>query len=379
MQIDMIPFNKPYLTGKELVYITEALNKGEVKGDGRFTKICHKMLEDTFQCKKALLTHSCTAALEMSALLLDLKSDDEVIVPSYAFPSTANAFCLRGAKIVFVDVRRDNLNLDESLIERAITNKTKAICVLHYAGVACEMDAIYKLAAQANVKVVEDAAQAVFSKYKGKFCGALGDLGAYSFHETKNFSSGEGGAILINNPDFIERAEIIREKGTNRSKFFRGEVDKYSWVDLGSSFLPSDIIAAYLYGQLEGAEYIQGLRKAIWERYFFELKHLQDRGLLRLPHIPKDCEQNYHMFYLLCRTEKERDSLMKHLRDKGVYAVFHYFPLHLSKMGQSFGYKPGDLKASEEVASTILRLPLFCSLTSSEQTKVLEAVGSFYR
>jgi dTDP-4-amino-4,6-dideoxygalactose transaminase len=379
MSEDNILFNKSYIAGKELFYVADAVIKGDLKGDGSYTKKCHQWLENSLECKKALLTHSCTAALEMSALLFDLKPGDEVLVPSYAFPSTANAFYLRGAKIVFVDVRADTINLDESLIEKAITKKTKAICALHYAGVSCEMDPIMQIAKKYNLRVVEDAAQAIFSSYKGRKCGTLGDLAAFSFHETKNLSSGEGGALIINDPAFCERSEIIREKGTNRSKFFRGEVDKYSWVDLGSSYLPSEVLAAFLYGQLEQAENIQSARRRIWQRYNQELAVLQEKECFRMPIIPATCEQNFHMFYLLCRSETERDDLMYFMRENGVHAVFHYFPLHLSKMGQDFGYKEGDFAVSESIASRIIRLPMYCSLSDQQQTKIIGLVENFYQ
>ena len=338
-----IPFNKPYMTGRELWLISQAHANGHLSGDGRFTRQCHTWLERAIGCRKALLTHSCTAALEMSALLLDLQPGDEVIMPSFTFVSTANAFVLRGAVPVFVDVRPDTLNLDESLVEAAITSRTKAICVVHYAGVACEMDAITAVAERHGLKVVEDAAQGIFSTYKGRPLGSLGAFGALSFHETKNVISGEGGALLINDQAYVERAEIIREKGTNRSKFFRGQVDKYTWVDVGSSYLPGEIIAAFLAAQLEQGEEITRMRLSVWDRYHAWAQAFEDQELVRRPVVPEHCGHNAHMYYLLLRGLEQRTAFIEAMKAKGVGAVFHYIPLHSSPAGQRFGRAAGQL------------------------------------
>ena len=373
-----IPFNKAHIAGQELSYISEAVRNGDLKGDGPFTAKASKWLEERFDIGKVMLTHSCTGALEIAALLLDIKEGDEVILPSYTFVSTANAFALRGAKPVFIDIRSDTLNMDEALLEEAINERTKAICPVHYAGVGCEMDKISEIAKRKKLVVVEDAAQGIMSKYKDSYLGSIAELATFSFHETKNFSCGEGGALLINDPDFIERAEIIREKGTNRSKFFRGEVDKYTWVDLGSSYLPSEVVAAFLYGQFEKAEEISKERLKIYNTYQSELQDLADSGKFKLPFIPSQCEHNAHMFYLLFEDESERDKMLEYLRAKSIGAVFHYIPLHTSPMGESYGYKQGDLPVTEKVSSTILRLPLFCGLTVEEQAEVIAGVKEFY-
>ena len=358
----MIPFNKPYMTGKEVVYIMQAHANGHLSGDGPFTKRCNTWLEQEIGARKALLTHSCTAALEMAAILLDLKAGDEVIMPSYTFVSTANAFVLRGAVPVFVDIRPDTLNIDETLIEKAITPRTKAICVVHYAGVACEMDTIMTIARRHNLKVVEDAAQAIFSTYKGRPLGSIGDLAALSFHETKNVISGEGGALLINDPALIERAEIIREKGTNRSRFFRGQVDKYTWVDVGSSYLPSELIAAFLAAQLEHGEEITARRLAIWERYHQWAAPLEASGLLRRPIVPADCRHNAHMYYLLLAGLEQRTAFIAAMKAADIGTVFHYIPLHSSPAGQRFGRASGELPHTDAISARLVRLPFWVGM-----------------
>ena len=370
----MIPFNKPFIVGKELYYIAQAVLRGHIAGDGLFTHKCSDLLEEKFQINRVLLTHSCTAALEMAALLCDIRPGDEVILPSFTFVSTANAFCLRGAKPVFVDIRPDTLNINEKLIEQAVTDRTKVIVPVHYAGVGCEMDTIMEVAGRHNLLVVEDAAQGVSSQYKGKYLGTIGDLGTYSFHETKNFISGEGGALTINNERFIERAEIIREKGTDRSKFFRGEVDKYTWVDLGSSYLPSDIVAAFLYAQLEHIDTINKRRQKIFDYYYNGLAPLVDQGLLQLPHIPPTCQCNNHLFYILLPDKQTRDGLMKHLKDKKIHAVFHYLPLHLSRMGRAMRYKDNELPVTESVSERLLRLPCYFELSRNDQEIVIQEI-----
>ncbi len=367
-----IPFNKPCFTGKELDYIKESVESGKISGDGIFTQRCHRFIEETFGIRKCFLTTSCTHALEMAAILLDLKPDNEVIMPSYTFVSTVNAFVLRGAKPVFVDIRPDTLNIDEGKIAEKITPRTKAICVVHYAGIGCEMDSIMALAHERNLTVVEDAAQGMNAKYRDRYLGTFGQLGAYSFHETKNYICGEGGALLVNDERFIERAEIIREKGTNRSKFFRGEVDKYTWVDMGSSYLPSDILAAFLYAQLEHRDEIQVRRKRIYEHYREGLKDLEEAGKIRLPYIPTEASPNYHMFYVLFPNGAERDRVMSGLKKEGILAIFHYIPLHLSPMGKRLGYKQGELPITEEMSSRLLRLPFYNDLTISEQDLVIQ-------
>lgn len=374
----MIPFNRPFIVGKELYYIAQAVLNGHIAGDGAFTKKCHEFLEDKFQTPKALLTHSCTAALEMAALLCDLQPGDEVILPSFTFVSTANAFYMRGARLVFVDIRPDTLNIDENLIERAISPRTKVIVPVHYAGVGCEMDTIMDIARRYGLLVVEDAAQGVGSLYKERSLGTIGDLGTYSFHETKNCICGEGGALLVNKDRFIERAEIIREKGTNRSKFFRGEVDKYTWVDVGSSYLPSDIVAAFLYAQLENIEEINARRSVIFDYYRSGLAHLAERGVLHLPYVPHDCLCNNHLFYILLRDEATRDALMTNLRQQNIGAVFHYLPLHLSPVGRGLGYRDKMLPVTESICGRLLRLPLYFGITNEEQDIVINKIDSFF-
>ena len=373
----MIPFNKPYITENEFEYVRQAIESNHISGDGDFTKKCSRLLEESLGVKKALLTTNCTHALEMAALLLNLSEGDEVITPSFTFVSTVNAFVLRGAQPKFVDVRPDTLNIDERLIEQAITERTKAIFVVHYAGVGCEMDTILKIADKYNLAVVEDNAHGLFGKYKGKFLGTFGDLATQSFHETKNFSCGEGGALLINKDELVERAEIIREKGTNRSRFFRGQVDKYTWVDVGSSYLPSEIIAAVLYSHLEKAEEIQSIRQHIWESYYRQLEPWAEENSVMLPHIPTYCDQSYHIFYMLLPNLETRQAFIQHMKDNDIMSVFHYVPLHTADMGQHFGYKAGDLPVTEDVSDRLVRLPFYNSLTKEEQEKVIKAVLEF--
>lgn len=374
-----IPFNKPFTIGPELDYITDAVARGHLSGDGHYTKLCHRWLEEKLGARRALLTHSCTAALEMAAILCDIKPGDEVIMPSYTFVSTANAFVLRGGVPVFVDIRPDTLNLDEKLIEAAITPKTRAIVPVHYAGVACEMDAIMAIARRHNLLVVEDAAQAVLADYKGRRPGTIGDLGCLSFHETKNVISGEGGALLINNPDLIERAEVIREKGTNRSKFFRGEVDKYTWVDIGSSFLPSELIGAFLWAQLERAEEIIARRLQLCAVYRDALQDLANAGLILLPEPEAEgTAGNGHMFYLLTRDAASRSALLAHLKAAGVHAVFHYVPLHASPAGRRFGRAAGALPVTENLADRLVRLPLFYNLDDAAARGIAGQVRLFF-
>lgn len=372
-----IPFNKPYLCGNELKYIQQAVESGKISGDGIFTRKCHEWFEQKYGFKKCFLTTSCTDALEMCAILIDIQPGDEVIMPSYTFVSTANAFVLRGAKIVFADSFAHEPNMDTSQIETLITPKTKAIVVVHYAGVACDMDTIVALANKYNLYVIEDAAQAIDNYYKDKPLGSIGHLAAFSFHETKNIISGEGGMLVVNDERFIKRAEIIREKGTNRSQFFRGEVDKYSWVDIGSSFLPSDIIAAFLYAQLEQLDNIQKQRKHIWNTYFTHLKSLAEKGYFELPYTPQYSGNNYHMFYILCNSLDERTALVNHLKSQGVLAVFHYLPLE-----QSAFYKDKHdgrvLPNSQRFADVLLRLPLYYTLTDEEQNFVIQSITEFF-
>ncbi len=371
MNENPIPFNWPYMTGKEIGYIAEAHAEGQLAGDGPFTRRCHAWLEDRSGCVKALLTHSCTAALEMSALLLDIEPGDEVIMPSYTFVSTANAFALRGAQPVFVDVREDTLNLDERLVESAITARTRAIVPVHYAGVACEMDTIMTTARRHQLKVVEDAAQGVMASYKGRALGSIGDMGAYSFHETKNVISGEGGSLLVNDPGLASRAEIIREKGTDRSRFFRGEVDKYTWQELGSSFLPGELIAAFLWAQFEEADRITRKRLVSWQNYHNLLAPLEAGGVLRRPVVPKDCRHNAHMYYLLLAPEIDRQIVLDEFKKNNIGAVFHYVPLHSSPAGQKFGRAHGDLNVTDSVAQRLIRLPLWVGLTAGQQERVV--------
>jgi dTDP-4-amino-4,6-dideoxygalactose transaminase len=357
----MIPFNKPYMTGGELGYIADAYSNRQLSGDGLFTRRCHEWLEQRTGCRKALLTHSCTAALEMAALLLDLQPGDEVIMPSFTFVSTANAFVLRGAVPVFVDIRPDTLNIDEALIEAAITSRTRAICVVHYAGVGCEMDAIMDIAERHGLWVVEDAAQGILSEYKGRPLGSIGHLAALSFHETKNIICGEGGALLVNDPRFVERAEIIREKGTNRSRFFRGQVDKYTWVDVGSSYLPSEILAAFLYAQLEMADAITQKRVALWNRYQAWFSGLSVRDVTA-PQIPDSCTHNAHIYYLLLPDLERRSAFIAAMKERGVQSVFHYLALHSSPAGRRYGRHSGELAVTDSISERLVRMPLWLGL-----------------
>lgn len=371
-----IPFNKPYMVGKELNYITQAHLDGRLSGDGPFTKVCHLWLEQHVGCKKALLTHSCTGALEMAALLLDIKPSDEIIMPSYTFVSTANAFVLRGGTPVFVDIREDTLNLDERLIEEAITPRTRAIVPVHYAGVSCEMDAIMKIAQRHNLKVIEDAAQGILASYKGISLGGIGDLGALSFHETKNVISGEGGAILVNDPSYILRAEIIREKGTDRSRFVRGEVDKYTWQNVGSSFLPGELIAAFLAAQLEEAAQITKMRLCLWETYHNLLENLEKSGRIRRPIIPTHCQHNAHMYYVLLAPDIDRDLVLNQFKQNEIFPVFHYVPLHSSPAGSEYGRASGNLQITTIQSERIIRLPLWIGLSVQQQEQVVEVLSN---
>jgi dTDP-4-amino-4,6-dideoxygalactose transaminase len=373
-----IPFNQPSLVGTEHNYMCQAIEQGHLAGDGPFTKKCHTLLERTLGLPKALLTTSCTHALEMAALLLDIQPGDEVIVPSFTFVSTVNAFVLRGAKPVFADIRPDTLNLDEARLAGLVTPRTKAIVPVHYAGVGCEMDAIATIANRFHLAVVEDNAHGLFGKYQDRYLGTFGCLATQSFHDTKNFVCGEGGALLINDPKYIERAEILREKGTNRSRFYQGLVDKYSWVDVGSSYLPSDLLAAFLYAQLECRASIQDARKRIWAYYH---THLADWALthdVQLPFVPAHCEQPYHLYYILMPTLEQRQAMIDHLRSQGIQSVFHYLPLHASEVGQRFGARPGDCPVTESVSARLLRLPLYHALTEANQARVVEAVTAFH-
>ncbi len=372
-----IPFNRPTHVGTELEYIKQAIQSSHLSGDGSFTKKSHAILEQAMNTPKVLLTTSCTHALEMSALLLDLQAGDEVIVPSFTFVSTINAFVLRGAKAVFADVRPDTLNLDESKLEALITPRTKAIVVVHYAGVGCEMDAIMEIANRHNIPVVEDNAHGLFGKYKGKDLGTFGVMATQSFHETKNLTSGEGGALLINDEKYFEDAEVLREKGTNRSRFFRGQVDKYTWVNLGSSYLPSEILAAHLFAQLEKREEIQESRKKIWETYYKELGDWAEENHVQMPFVPAHCEQTYHMFYMLFPSLEARTKAIAHLKARGITAVFHYLPLHLSPMGEKYGGKPGDCPVTERISDQLIRLPFYTNMTADEQKTVIAALKEF--
>jgi dTDP-4-amino-4,6-dideoxygalactose transaminase len=365
-----ISFNRPYLTGKELHYVAEAHSRGQLAGDGFFTKQCSNWLEGNSDCNKVLLTHSCTAALEMAAILADIRPGDEVIMPSYTFVSTANAFVLRGGVPVFVDIRPDTLNIDETLIERAITPRTKAIVPVHYAGVACEMDTIMAIAERHRLLVIEDAAQGVMARYKGRPLGSIGDLGCYSFHETKNIVSGEGGALLINNPEFVERAEIIREKGTNRSKFFRGQVDKYTWVDVGSSYLPGEIIAAFLWAQMQEADSITARRMAIWNRYHEAFEDLEQAGRVRRLIVPNGCQHNAHMYYLLLEDLHDRTKFIESMKEDGIHCVFHYVPLHSAPMGNESSRSSGQMSVTTKIADCLVRLPLWIGLESSQEEMI---------
>lgn len=375
MSTEKIHFNRPYMTGKELYYIAEAKFGNMLAGDGSFTKRCHQWIEQNTGCNTALLTHSCTAALEMAALLLDIQPGDEVILPSYTFVSTANAFVLRGAIPVFVDIRTDTLNLDEKLIEAAITPRTKAIVPVHYAGVSCEMDTIMHIARNHGFKVVEDAAQGVMSSYKGRALGSIGDLGTFSFHETKNVISGEGGALLVNDQQLSLRAEIIREKGTDRSRFFRGQVDKYTWQEVGSSFLPGELIAAFLWAQLEEASSITDKRLTIWDYYHAALAPLEEKGLLRRPFVPDDCQHNAHMYYVLLAPGVDRQSVLEGLKRNNISAVFHYVPLHSSPGGQRYGRVHGSMEVTDTLSECLLRLPLWVGLTAEQQDQVVDVLA----
>jgi dTDP-4-amino-4,6-dideoxygalactose transaminase len=365
-----IPFNKPYMTGKELHYISQSHLNGQLAGDGPFTKHCHYWLEKNTQADRVLLTNSCTAALEMAALLLDIQPDDEIIMPSYTFVSTANAFVLRGAKPVFVDIREDTLNLNEKLIEQAITPKTKAIVPVHYAGVACEMDDIMNMARKYELMVVEDAAQGVMAKYKGNSLGSIGHLGTYSFHETKNVISGEGGALLVNKIELVQQAEIIREKGTDRSRFFRGEVDKYTWQSAGSSFLPGELIAAFLWAQLEEAESITEKRLAAWNYYHELFAALEMEGLLRRPVVPAHCQHNAHMYYILLPEHQDRQVVLDGLKAQQINAVFHYVPLHSSPAGLQLGRVHGEMTTTDSMSARLIRLPLWIGISQAQQERV---------
>jgi len=376
----MIPFNKPAVTGKEIVYLETVMKEGKLSGDGRYAKLCQQWFEQNFSCLKTLLMPSCTHGLELAAMLIDVKEGDEVIMPSYTFVSTANAFVLRGAKIVFVDVRPDTMNIDETKIEAAITDKTKVIVPVHYAGVACEMDTIMALADKYKLFVVEDAAQGMMSTYKGKALGTIGHLASYSFHETKNYTSGgEGGLLLINDEKFIERAEIIREKGTNRSQFFRGMVDKYTWSDIGSSYLPSELQAAYLYAQLESATEINEYRLNIWNKYLQLLTPLKEDGYITLPHIPENCEQNAHMFYLKVKDLDERTKILAYLKESGISAAFHYVPLHSSPYGAKISKFSGNDTYTTLESEKLLRLPLWYGMIEEDIYKICECIEKFFK
>jgi len=374
-----IPFNKPFIAGKELYYIAQAVMELHISGDGPFTKRCHQWLEKKLGCLRSFLTHSCTAALEMSAILCDIQPGDEIIMPSFTFVSTANAFVLRGGVPVFVEIRQDTLNIDERLIEEAITHRTKAIVPMHYAGVPCAMDELMAIAIKYDLIVVEDAAQAMLSTYKDHFLGTIGHLGCLSFHETKNLISGEGGALLVNDERFVERTEIIREKGTNRSRFFRGEVDKYTWVDIGSSYLPSEIVAAFLYAQIEHAEKITDRRRQIFNMYNEGLKPLENKGFIQLPHMQRDYCYNGQIFYIITRSPDERAGLIHHLKGNGIKAVFHYVPLHSSPAGRKYARTSGSMSITEDVSGRLLRLPLYYEMADRDVDRVVEQIIIFYR
>src|SRR5208282_1886557 len=374
-----IPFNKPFIAGKELFYIAQAvIENNHTSGDGPFTKKCQAWLEERLGCRKVLLTHSCTAALEMSAILADIEPGDEIIMPSYTFVSTASSFVLRGGVPVFIDIRPDTLNINENMIEAALTARTRAILPVHYAGISCEMDIIMDIAGRHNLFVIEDAAQGIMSTYKGRPLGSIGHFGACSFHETKNIISGEGGALLINDEKFVERAEIIREKGTNRSKFFRGQVDKYTWVDVGSSYLPSDIIAAFLYAQMENADQIIAKRNLLYALYMEDLRPLAEKGYIQLPFILNDCCSNGHIFYIITRSLKERTELAQFLKDQDIMAVFHYVPLHSSPAGKLYGRTNGTLEVTERVSDCLLRLPLYYEMRDNDVHSVTGEIRNFY-
>ena len=372
-----IPFNKPFIAGKELHYMAQAVAGGQIAADGHFTKLCAELLEAEFDVAKVLMTPSCSAALEMAAMLCDLQPGDEVILPSYTFVSTANAVVRLGARPVFVDIRPDTLNINEALIEGAITTRTKAIFPVHYAGVSCEMDSIMDIAARHGLLVVEDAAQGVYSSYGDRPLGSIGHLAAYSFHDTKNYICGEGGALCINAPEYIDRAEIIRDKGTNRSRFLRGMVDKYTWVDVGSSYVPCEIACAFLYAQLESLESIATRRRAIYDFYRNRLAPLEGRGWLRLSSIPDRCESNYHMFFIVLPDRETRDALIAHLRDHDIVAPFHYVPLHSSPVGSKYGFREGDLPVTEDLSGRLVRLPFYCEISETQQMEVISRIDDF--
>jgi dTDP-4-amino-4,6-dideoxygalactose transaminase len=372
-----VPFNRPVLTGSEMEYMRAAVGNLHISGDGVFTRKVHALLESLTGARKALLTTSCTHALEMTALLLDVGPGDEVILPSFTFVSTANAFALRGATPVFVDIRRDTLNIDPALVEARITERTRAIVVVHYAGVGCDMDAIMDIAARHNLPVIEDNAHGLLGAYRQRPLGSTGAMAALSFHETKNFTCGEGGALLLNDSRLIERAEILREKGTDRSRFFRGQVDKYGWIDIGSSYLPSDLLAAFLLAQLESRDPIQAHRRRVWENYYVGLDAWARASGVSLPHVPADCQQAHHLFYLVMPSLESRQRLIRHLRERDVHAVFHYQPLHLSPMGQRLGGRRGDCPVTERVGDCLLRLPFYNDLSESDQHRVIDGVVSF--
>lgn len=376
-QLSEIPFNKMYAAEHTQAYIKQCLDSGSTAGDGTFTVKCQSLLQSLLKSRKVLLTTSCTHALEMSALLLDIQPGDEVIVPSFTFVSTVNAFILRGAKPVFIDIRPDTLNMDERLLSGLITNKTRAVVPVHYAGVGCNMSEINAIAKASNIAVVEDNAHGLLGKFQNQWLGSFGSMSTLSFHETKNFSCGEGGALLINDEHLIDRAEIIREKGTNRSRFFRGQVDKYTWTDLGSSYLPSDILAAALLAQLEERETIQSKRQKIWQKYFAELRSWSQQNNVILPSIPADCEQTYHLFYLVMPSLEQRTLFIEHLRKQSICSVFHYLPLHISPMGQKYGGKAGDCPVTEDLSDRVVRLPFFTGMTEQEQEKVIATILSF--
>lgn len=374
---NVIPFNKAIYLPSAFRYAEEVIRSSRIAGDGKYTRLCSEWMEQRFCAKKVLMTTSCTAALEMAAILLDIKENDEVIMPSYTFVSTANAFALRGATCVFVDIRPDTMNINEKLIESAITEKTKAICVVHYAGIACEMDKIMAVAQKYNLPVVEDAAQGVMSEYKGHALGTIGDLGCYSFHETKNYTMGEGGALVINNEKYIERAEIIREKGTNRSQFYRGEIDKYSWVDIGSSFLPSEFNVSYLYGQLEMADEINDNRMNTWNYYYEQLTPYMESGKLELPHVPIECKHNAHMFYVKLKDLEERTRFIEYMRERKIGCVFHYVPLHSSVAGSQFGRFSGEDSFTTRESERLVRLPMFYRLERSQTKEIIGTIKKF--
>jgi dTDP-4-amino-4,6-dideoxygalactose transaminase len=375
----MIPFNRPYLTGRELYYIRQAHRRAQLAGDGYFTRKCQHWLEKKLGAKKAFLTHSCTSALEMAAILADIKPGDEVIMPSYTFVSTANAFVLRGGVPVFLDIRPDTLNIDEKLIEKAITRKTKAIVPVHYAGVGCEMDTILKIARKYRLLVIEDAAHAVKATYKGRELGTIGDLGTLSFHETKNIISGEGGALLVNNPKFIRRAEIVWQKGTDRSQFIRSEVDKYTWRDIGSSFLPGELVAAFLWAQLQKAGQITRRRRRIWSRYHKAFYDSEKKGWLRRPVISARCHHNAHMYYLLFNTKKTRDNLLEFMKNRGIKSVFHYIPLHRSKLGKKYLKTGNRCNISDTISERLIRLPMFTGLAEKQIKTIIDEIKNFLR